>query len=45
MRRLTDFGERPVRITRGVSWSPDGGALYASVASVATDVILYDGLL
>ena len=45
MRQVTDFGDRPVLITRGVSWSPDGSSLYASVASVATDVVLYDGLL
>jgi serine/threonine protein kinase len=45
MRQVTDFGDRPVQITRSASWTPDGNALYVALAPAATDVILYDDLL
>jgi serine/threonine-protein kinase len=45
LRPLTDFGERPTLIVRGVSWSPDGQFIYAAVAESDADVVLLDGLL
>jgi Tol biopolymer transport system component len=45
LRMLTDFGERPTLIVRGVSWSPDGQFIYAAVAESDADVVLLDGLL
>jgi Tol biopolymer transport system component len=42
---ITDFGQRPVLITRRVCWSPDGRHIYAAVADVDADVVLMDGLL
>jgi serine/threonine protein kinase len=45
MRPLTDFGRRPVLIARQVSWAPDGNAIYAAVAELTADVVLYEGLL
>ena len=32
MKPITDFGDRSILITRSISWSPDGGYLYAAVA-------------
>ena len=45
MRRLTDFGQRPILITRRISWSPDGKHIYAAVAETDADVVLLDGLV
>ena len=45
MRRLTDFGDRPILIARSVSWSADSQHLYAAVAEQETDIVLFDGLL
>jgi len=45
LRPLTDFGDRPVLITRSVSWSPDSQSVYAAVADVQTDIVLIDGLI
>jgi hypothetical protein len=45
MRRLTEFGERPVVIARRVSWSPDGKYIYAAVAETDADVVMFQGLL
>jgi hypothetical protein len=45
MRRLTDFGERSIMISRSVSWSADSRYLYAAVAEVETDIVLFDGLI
>jgi Tol biopolymer transport system component len=42
---LTDFGGRSTLIARQVSWSPDGKFIYAAVADVGGDVVMYDGLL
>ena len=44
MRPVTDFGDRAVLIARRVAWSPDGRALYASVADIDSDVVLLAGL-
>lgn len=44
LRQLTDFGERPTFITRRVSWSSDGRAIYASVGEGDSDVVLFEGL-
>jgi Tol biopolymer transport system component len=45
MKRLTDFGDRSIMISRSVSWSADSRHLYAAVAEVETDVVLFDGLI
>ena len=45
MKRLTDFGDRSIVISRSVSWSADSRYLYAAVAEVETDVVLFDGLI
>jgi Tol biopolymer transport system component len=45
MRPLTDLGQRSVLIVRRVSWSPDGKYIYAAVAEIDADVVLFDGLL
>ena len=45
MRALTDFGDRPITIARSVSWSADSRHLYAAVAEIESDVVLWDGLI
>ena len=45
MRRLTDFGQRSILITRRVAWAPDGKWIYAAVAEPDADIVLLDGLL
>ncbi|MBZ5590770.1 MAG: hypothetical protein LAP39_00930 [Acidobacteriia bacterium] len=45
LRPLTDFGQRPILIARRVSWSPDGKYIYASVAEMDADIVLFDGLV
>jgi Tol biopolymer transport system component len=45
LRQLTNFGKRPIVITRRVSWSPDSKYLYAAVAESDSDVVLLNGLL
>ena len=45
MRALTDFGDRPIMIARSVSWSADNQSLYAAVAELESDVVLWDGLI
>jgi hypothetical protein len=45
MRALTDFGNRPIMIARSVSWSADSRSLYAAVAELESDVVLWDGLI
>jgi Tol biopolymer transport system component len=45
MKRLTDFGDRSVEITRSISWSADGQHLYAAIADIETDIVLIDGLI
>ena len=45
MRALTDFGDRPIMIARSVSWSADSRHLYAAVAEIESDVVLWDGLI
>ena len=45
MRRLTDFGERPVVIARRIAWSPDAKYIYAAVAETDADVVAFEGLL
>ena len=45
MKRITDFGERSVEIARSISWSADGHHLYAAVADIDTDIVLFDGLI
>jgi Tol biopolymer transport system component len=44
-RQATDFGDRSILIARWVSWSPDGGYLFAAVAETDVDVVLLDGIL
>ena len=45
MKQVTDFGERAVVIARRAAWSPDSRFLYAAVAEVDADVVVWDGLL
>jgi eukaryotic-like serine/threonine-protein kinase len=45
MRALTDFGDRPLMIARSVSWSADSRYVYAAVAEIESDVVLWDGLI
>ena len=45
MRPLTDFQGRSTLIARQVWWSPDGQFVYAAVAELGADVVMYDGLL
>ena len=45
MRRVTDFGNRPIVISRSVSWSADSQYLYAAVAETETDIVLFNGLI
>jgi Tol biopolymer transport system component len=44
-RKITDFGERAVQIVRSASWSPDSKYLFAAVAELDADVVLFDGLI
>jgi Tol biopolymer transport system component len=43
-RQLTDFGQRATFISRSVSWSSDGGSIYAALAEGEADVVLLAGL-
>jgi hypothetical protein len=45
MRAATDFGARPIMIARSVSWSADSQSLYAAVAELESDIVLWDGLI
>src|SRR5262245_8762401 len=46
MKQLTDLGDRSILISRrSVSWSADSEYLYAAVAEVETDILLFDGLI
>ena len=45
MRAITDFGDRSILIARSVSWSADSRHLFAAVAEVETDIVLFDGLI
>jgi len=42
---LTDFGNRAILIARSVSWAGDSKSIYAAVAEVEADIVLFDGLL
>ena len=44
LRQLTDFGERPVFITRRVSWSADGHGMFVAVGEGDSDVVWLEGL-
>ena len=44
-RQLTDFGQRPTLIARQVSWSRDGGSVYAAVVETDADIVVLDDLL
>jgi len=44
LKPLTDFGDRPIFITRRVSWSSDGRAIFAAVGEGDSDVVLLEGL-
>jgi serine/threonine protein kinase len=45
LRPLTDFGNRSVLIARSVSWAHDSQSIYAAVAEIEVDVVLFDGLI
>jgi hypothetical protein len=45
LRPMTDFGNRSVLITRSISWAHDSQSLYAAVAEIEVDVVLFDGLI
>ena len=44
MRRITDFGNQATFITRRVSWSSDGGSIYAAVGKGEADIVLLSNL-
>lgn len=44
MRRITDFGRQATFITRRVSWSSDGHAIYAAVGKGEADIVLLSNL-
>jgi Tol biopolymer transport system component len=44
LRQLTDFGERPIYITRRVSWSADGRTIFAAVGEGDSDIVWLEGL-
>jgi Tol biopolymer transport system component len=45
MKLLTDFGDRCTVIARNVSWSADSQFVFAAVAEIETDIVLFDGLI
>ncbi len=45
LRKLTDFGDRPVVIGRTTSWARDSQSIYAAVAEVEADIVLFDALV
>ena len=45
LRALTDFGDRPILISRSAAWSTDSRSMYAAMAILQTDIVLIDGLL
>jgi Tol biopolymer transport system component len=45
MTQVTDFGDRPIFITRRVSWSLDGRSILAAIGEGDADVVLLDGLI
>jgi serine/threonine-protein kinase len=45
MKQVTDFGDRAVIIARHAAWSPDSRFLFAAVADVDADIVLWHGLL
>jgi Tol biopolymer transport system component len=44
LRALTDFEQRNVLIARSVSWAHDSQSIYAAVADIEADIVLFDGL-
>ena len=45
MKRVTDFGNRAIFITRRVSWSADGRSILAAIGEGDADIVLLDGLI
>jgi serine/threonine protein kinase len=45
LRPLTDFGTRSQLIARSVSWAHDSQSIYAAVAEIEVDVVLFEGLI
>jgi Tol biopolymer transport system component len=45
LRRVTDYGDRPIMIARRVSWSRDGSKIYAAVAETDADIVLFQNLV
>jgi Tol biopolymer transport system component len=41
-RQITEFGDRPTFIARRVSWSSDGGSIFAAVGEGDADVVLLE---
>jgi hypothetical protein len=44
MKQLTDFGARTVVISPQIAWSRDGKYVYAAVADVDSDIVMFSGL-
>ena len=44
MKRVTDFGERAIFITRRLAWTRDGRAIVAAIGEGDADIWLLDGL-
>jgi Tol biopolymer transport system component len=40
LRQVTDFGQQPTFIVRRVSWSPDGGSIFAALGEGDADIVL-----
>ena len=45
LRPLTDFGDRSTLIARSLSWAGDSQSIYAAVAELEADVVLFEGLM
>jgi len=45
MRRITDFGDRPVVIGCRVSWSRDRRSIYTAVAEIDAAIVVFRNLL
>ena len=45
LRKITDYGDRPILIARQVAWSGDSKSIFAAVNESDADIVLLDGLL
>jgi Tol biopolymer transport system component len=45
MKQVTDYGGRATEIARSLAWSADGRSVYAAIAELDADIVLFDGLI